>query len=1008
MTFSPKMSRCDVNDYFILYYEGHGTVLRDPDFQSAHEEAFVLVDPGGKASPATLFLENDFSNLVLDNFKPETRIILMTDAGHEVPVVDVTKEHWHFSRWIRSCDSVPRFVSSDLGIESFGGMEEEVQRLSAKVQEALEEVQHARERVKKMCHQLGQVAEVTTPNVAEGDTHVKAYINKLKTLLSGDQASGQPPVPPEERNERSRQVMSEQNEIFSLEKELQALQEISKPDVGSFPLAPQPTPEGPTAVTPVPSHSDTSAEVEKSNEVTPSAKAKAMAMTACPGRASRSSLPKPPPPKAKATPKAKFRSQASEEDREDVSRLVNLHWRASQAPPEETEISVGKDGYLQCMSNLMERWSMDRADRMRQNIQSFEDRSSVEAERHDSGASSTPVHRRRRKTVFNAINVVPIPEIPQNQLEDFFQAKAATFDIGARSNSTDVGDVTSLIVDSTHQRILDLMVRSEAMQRQRESGNIRNDAVEHAVTELLSTLQSCDFSRLTRSVLNDMRKVVVHHMEGGHNILSFVESRGVEALSKLEHPHLHRLLYGLLRIPSISTRLECMDLVAKFPAETESCREDLQILRNAMLQIRDRAAAFRAFWTMATQLGNTLNGSTVEGFRLSSLSKLMDLKSPERKEMTFFHFVLLQLPSSIVDALTDPELMDALKQANNKRTHTVHQDVVVHLDGFRRLEGLVATGSFKGESIPSISGEDPFHQAVADFVGASQKPCAELWALSLQVFQSYRDLGIYFNDLSYVYPPPGSVGEEDRRKDLFSILCNFVVDCSKARQEIDGSKDGPTLGLGLQVLDAGFTAPYLSAEAPVPPVDAPPATPRAVSPEGRATGGAAPVNTPEATPRVSKFNCDPLSPVDLLSASPNRLGPLVPLVTPTGPPPSRSLKGKRCHSPSLSMPSVPPPKRGPSQTFPLPGTPTLLTSPTTPGKNTQCRSPVQEQQCRQQRKSLANCAHKAVVQALGASAARVRGESDASPLGTLLFSSSASRSSFRTTLSHLVAHGQGY
>ncbi len=39
--------------------------------------------------------------------------------------------------------------------------------------------------------------------------------------------------------------------------------------------------------------------------------------------------------------------------------------------------------------------------------------------------------------------------------------------------------------------------------------------------------------------------------------------------------------------------------------------------------------------------------------------------------MTFFHFVLLQLPSSIVDALTDPELMDALKQANNKRTHTV-------------------------------------------------------------------------------------------------------------------------------------------------------------------------------------------------------------------------------------------------------------------------------------------------------------------------------------------------
>ena len=37
----------------------------------------------------------------------------------------------------------------------------------------------------------------------------------------------------------------------------------------------------------------------------------------------------------------------------------------------------------------------------------------------------------------------------------------------------------------------------------------------------------------------DMRKVVVHHMEGGHNILSFVESRGVEALSKLHGCHLY-------------------------------------------------------------------------------------------------------------------------------------------------------------------------------------------------------------------------------------------------------------------------------------------------------------------------------------------------------------------------------------------------------------------------------------------------------------------------------------
>lgn len=706
-------------------------------------------------------------------------------------------------------------------------MEEELQRLSTKVQEALEEVQHVRDRVKKMCHELGQVDISEKAQTSQAD---EAYTTKLKTLLSSvsQEAPAVPITTPREadRKDIGRKLISERDEVLSLEKELAALQlslkeadppghfkESSPEDQSALPRALSTGPEGPVGAVAerAPEGQDgQSGELEKkdaSADIAPKAKA----MAACPGRTSRSSLPKPPPPKAKPAPKAKVRAQAPDEEteREDgtSSRLVNLHWRASQAPPEETEIFVGKDGYLQCMSTMMERWGMDRAERMRQSIQSFEGRAgAVEAERHDAEREAerdpkqTP-SRRRRKTVFNAADVVPIPELPQNQLEDLFAARAATFDIGARSAST--SDVSSLIVDSTHQRILDLMVRSEAMQRQRESGNIRIDAVEHAVTELLATLQSCDFSRLTRSVLNDLRKVVVHHLEGGHNILSFVESRGVEALSRLEHPHLHQLLYGVLRIPGISTRLECMDLVAKFPAELESCREDLQILRRALLQIRDRQAAFRSFWSMAMHLGNTLNGSAAGGFRLSSLSKLLDLKSPDRKEMTFFHFVLLQLPPATVEALTDLELLNALKTASSKRTHTVHQDVLVHLDGFRRLEGLVATGSFKGESIPAMDG-DPFHRAMADFVRESQGACAELWASSMQVFQSYRDMGIFFQDLSYVYPPPGGA-EEDRRKDLFGVLGNFVAECAKAQQEIDGSKDG-AMGLGVQVLDVGSSS----------------------------------------------------------------------------------------------------------------------------------------------------------------------------------------------------------
>ena len=131
----------------------------------------------------------------------------------------------------------------------------------------------------------------------------------------------------------------------------------------------------------------------------------------------------------------------------------------------------------------------------------------------------------------------------------------------------------------------------------------------------------------------------------------------------MEHPHLHRLLYGICRIPAISTRpgshwvvlyawegvasqplycstclsclrLECLDLVCKFPAELDSCHEDLQTLRRALLQLRERQQALRAFWTMASRLGNELNGQVDRGFRLASLAKFMEVKSPFRKAIS--------------------------------------------------------------------------------------------------------------------------------------------------------------------------------------------------------------------------------------------------------------------------------------------------------------------------------------------------------------------------------------
>ncbi|CAJ1435146.1 unnamed protein product [Effrenium voratum] len=921
-------------------------------------------------------------------------------------------------------------------------MEAEVARLQVKVQEALEEVHHVRDRVKKMCKELEQVP----PDPEEGKEAVCEYSSKLKLLMSSCQSEARDDSRRQE--DLRRQIAAEKEELLVLEKEVQQLQADAKPVSQPEPAVPAVSGQGKTMTK---GQTPEAAGVESSvGDKLPTDAPEAVPKAKVP----RTSLPKPPPPKAKgkapAPPKAKAKLKAkgsgwsdeAEDDAAQSARLVNLHWRASHGPPEETEIYVGKDGYLQSMSSMMDRWALERAERMRQSIQSFEHRAGLSAKAPERAVPPSDFEdtapapgRRRRRTVFNAVSEEPVPELPQDQLEEFFQARTAAFDIGARASCA--SNVSSLIVDSTHQRMLDLMVRGEAIQRQRETGTARGqtDAVENAVTELLTALERCDCARLPHPVLNDMRKVASSQTEGSSSsIVSFVESRGVEALSRLEHPHLHRLLYGLLRIPAISARLECMAFISKFAEELQHCKQNLQLLRQALLQVCARLGAFRRFWSAALALGNALNEGTAQGaargFKLASVPKLLELRSPLRREMSLFHFLLLQL-RPICDQLCHLELLEALRSAESRRAQTVHTDVAALLESFRHVARLAETGVFRGEKVPPFEAaagvEDPFHACVREFVEASRQECGQVWSASLEAFQSYRDLGLFFGDLGFVYPPPKD--DQDRKKDLFGVLHKFVSDCVRARQEIEDQ------GLAEQVAESGFQLPYHSTET-APPTPATPAAPLPTTPlptTPAASPGSPPrVYSPEkmappleeediptAPVKVTgRFGCEPLplSPWEPgVTASPDRQGPLLrdwpevstpEVATPKVGPPRRSLQlPPKAHSPPAT-PQCPPPMRGPSRRLQgnhmLPGA-----LPTTPG-STGSRLCAEPDYSRVTRKSLTRQADRAAAECIGASAARVRGDSDSASLSmlssqslecSLSTSSSASRESSRSRIS---------
>lgn len=485
------------------------------------------------------------------------------------------------------------------------------------------------------------------------------------------------------------------------------------------------------------------------------------------------------------------------------SKLVSLHWRAANEP-KETEISATEDPYLSGVVDLLlPKWREDRTTRCKDRLRAYEDAVGLcgakeqwdddltpveEAETRETDAVSeanSPAvkQRKRRITIFNG--EVRVRELPQEKLEEFFQARAATFDISARKSIAGAG-VTRVITDAKHLQIIDILIRKAAVLRHPKQS--QKAGANKAVDELVQAVKDCDYDRLEDGTLEDLRKVTAAHLEDKkQNVLAFVESRGEEALQQLEHSHLHRLLYGLLCIPSVPQRFECMMTDINFNDNALRCHRNLQVLMEGLACVREILEPLGRIFAAALRLGNALNlGSSApvagHGFRLCALSKLLELRSPVKKEISLLHYTLLWVPEEEVEALCDPDVLDRLQKAQASRTQTVYMDLVAHLESFQQIQTLVKTGQYKGQEIARQGDEDAFFQKMATFVKRGGRKAEFLQKLGIGVFDAYMKLGAFLGDLKAVYPPPAEGSEE--KKDLLAVLFEFLSTVRRVLGEV--------------------------------------------------------------------------------------------------------------------------------------------------------------------------------------------------------------------------------
>lgn len=109
--------RVGEDDYFIIYYSGHGASVldEDGDEEDGKDEAFVFVDPSGQFSSETLMSDDELAEAVVDSTEDGARIIILTDCCHSGTMADLDKDMWSEREVVSIAGCLDNQTSGDMG-----------------------------------------------------------------------------------------------------------------------------------------------------------------------------------------------------------------------------------------------------------------------------------------------------------------------------------------------------------------------------------------------------------------------------------------------------------------------------------------------------------------------------------------------------------------------------------------------------------------------------------------------------------------------------------------------------------------------------------------------------------------------------------------------------------------------------------------------------------------------------------------------------------------------------
>jgi len=402
----------------------------------------------------------------------------------------------------------------------------------------------------------------------------------------------------------------------------------------------------------------------------------------------------------------------------------------------------------------------------------------------------------------------------QPLLEVYFKARSNTVKLPSGDSEGPVTEAKPALIEKKFLQMLGICLQKYVMAHKGETDS-------SAIMCMKRGVLRCDYNEVKQEALALIRAVLGAHREDGSKITQLVEKSGEGALVQLEQSNYHRLVYELLKVPQIDERLECMLFQTDFDVSFRKCTKHLDIVKQALEALNRKRELLSKFFCTALRMGQGLNRDSraplpERGFQLASLDKLAQTKSTRSPKHSVLHFVLALMEPEDAQQLFTKEDRAILNGAKTLRSHGVYQECMELVQSFYGLREICETGNYKGNSgkevkmerrrktmVPGarpakeapdsgkenespLDSDDCFHDTMKAFVELNFKAARGVADEVFSVFKLYKDLGIFFDDLSSVWPPPRE--DNSTKSDLIVVFSNFAEDVRLHCEDVE--KDG--------------------------------------------------------------------------------------------------------------------------------------------------------------------------------------------------------------------------